>query len=522
MNFNSFNRGLALSVAALALTAGASVAAERSSIFGGGSTLSEKVDRQVMDCLGTPIAGEANVASCTTPSHDGFEYYYAGIGSGTGLSSLLAEAAQAHSLDGGITSTDANQTTYPYPHWDLSGSDAPLDSLPTPTSALMYLDQYNASATKTNRGAVWQFPIGATSMTIPVNSGSSTVSGQAYLTLPASASGVPNAVQLDMNQLCYIWTGYDAKGVKVTGAYDWTNPLLQLGVTKGKSAKVIDNPAYTKYFVNGGSTTMPIFPVHRSDGSGSTFILTSFLKANCKGYATAGYGTPTNSALVFPANNPGGVAYSTSNGNLVSGSSAMTAAVNANLGAVGYVTPDQVQPINATGPIAAQIATLQSKAPSFAYVYPTSANVNLAVAATTPPVANKKPTDWGAKLNAKYFKKANNSTGYPITSLTWLMGYQCYVNDTTSGNVATAITNFASFLWATDASNGNAPTQADNIITANGLVPLPDTYKTSILGTIVTGSTKFAITPVVTTYSDKKGNGGPKACTGWNTDTNRL
>ncbi len=84
MNFNSFNRGLALSVAALALTAGASFAAERTSIYGGGSTLSEKIDRQVLDCLGTPVAGEANVTSCTTPSHDGFEYYYAGIGSGTG------------------------------------------------------------------------------------------------------------------------------------------------------------------------------------------------------------------------------------------------------------------------------------------------------------------------------------------------------------------------------------------------------------------------------------------------------
>jgi ABC-type phosphate transport system substrate-binding protein len=490
-------------------------------IFGGGSVFAEKIGRAILDCAGTPIGGEAQNKACTKPAADGYEFYYAGVDSATGIAGLMAETAQAHTLDTGIVSTDSNHPSYPYPHWHFTISETPLDSLTEPSGKVTDLKIWAKSPGRHFRGQLWQYPIGAFGLALAFNPG---VSGKSPISLTLKTSkvtGVAGELDLDRNQTCFIWTGTNAKGKPVAGKYDWSNPLLLDGVTKVTKKKTLieDNPAYAGIAPSGSA--LAIQPVVRTDFAGSTFVLTAWLKKNCKGYGAAGYGLPTSDPAVFPAKNPGGKPWLTA-----ATSNAMASAVAGTVGAIGYVTPDKVAPLASSGPLAAFVATEGSKPSEFTYLYPTEANVEASIGILPAPAADKSGTAWGAKLNEDYFKKKENGTGYPLVSLTWLMGYQCYVNDTTSGEIETGIENFAKFLWATDGANGDAATQADKILIAAGIVPLSDPFKTSILETMTDGG-KRALVGVPTSYAKlekKKGSGsdGPKACSKWNLDPNRF
>jgi ABC-type phosphate transport system substrate-binding protein len=549
MNFSSFNRGLALTTAALALSTSGAFAATPVNVYAGGSTLSMIIDRAAMDCIGTPIASETtyttvdcNGSTTGAALANGFEYYYAAIGSGGGLANLLAEADGNQALGGNApTAVDGNipNSSRPYPHWHLTFSDAPLDSIPSDSNTTTYLTTYLANL-KTSRGQAWQYPVAATTITVPFNpgipsagsacpgtSGAPAVSlllkNQSVIcsggVMTTTGGGTPTTagtagdLNLTNDQLCYLWTGRDAKGNTPSGTWDWSNPILTQGTFKANKAHTqIDPAAYAGLYPTSASS-LPITLVHRNDGSGSTFIFTSYLDKHCKGYGTAGYGTPTNDPGVFPSTTPGGTSFVTNKG-----SGGMITSVNATVGAVGYVTPDQVAPTPGKTTTAAYLATPSSTYKlGWHFVYSSPATIQLSVAGVQPPAANAGPKKWGAKLNAKYFKKTNNPNGYPITSLTWMMGYQCYVEDTVNGEIETAVSDYLTAFYKTDSSNGSSATVFDNIITSQGMLPLPDTYKAAINATFAGGG-KYSLVGVPTTYADtsKKNATGPKQCKLWN------
>ncbi|MGP8077108.1 MAG: phosphate ABC transporter substrate-binding protein PstS [Thermoplasmata archaeon] len=205
--------------------------------------------------------------------------------------------------------------------------------------------------------------------------------GSGFLTIPESAGGVvpiynlPGIGQLDFNGsvLADIFDG------SIT---NWNNTPLQTL-----------NPHVTLPDVT-------ITPVHRSDGSGTTFIFTSFLTADNKVWAhTYGKGTawPTNiSGEIGEGHNSGVSAY-----------------VVENADTVGYV--DLNYALNAGSGIG--IGEVQN--PKGNFIYATVANTASALADSNVVLPSGTSSWYDVSL-----LNAPGANDYPITSLTYVIVYQ--------------------------------------------------------------------------------------------------
>ncbi|MGN7743772.1 substrate-binding domain-containing protein [Pseudomonas sp. 22526] len=223
-------------------------------------------------------------------------------------------------------------------------------------------DAYNTSTDKGRAtfGPLIQIPAEATSVTVPYN-----VAGKTTLNLTSA-------------QLADIFSG------KIK---NW-NEIVFAGVA---------------------GPNLPIKVVYRTDGSGTTEIFTTHLKAVKSTSVPAASNSFATAVGFNPATNaPAGSTYIG-----VSGSGAVATAVANNDGAIGYVSPDFAEFNNA-----AKVATVNG-------FLPTQVNVQITLDTALPPTnpASGKnpanPLDWVPTF-------PNPSTGYPIVGYTNLIFSQCY------------------------------------------------------------------------------------------------
>lgn len=180
-----------------------------------------------------------------------------------------------------------------------------------------------------------------------------------------------------------------------------------------------------------------IIPVHRTDGSGDTFIFSQYLAFSTPSWSSSiGYGT----TISWPAVQ-GGLG--------AEGNPGMVNAAKGNPYSIAYIG---ISFKNATSSASLGEAMLQNKAGKF--VLATPETVSAAVAATS----NKTPTDERVSL---IFAEGDNS--YPIINYE----YAIVKAQQPAPEMATAVREFLE--WAIKPDGGNAAKYMDAV----GFVPLP-------------------------------------------------
>jgi ABC-type phosphate transport system substrate-binding protein len=470
---NALKAALSLSVAAVALNAGAAHASN-TFIFGGGSTLAYELYDTAGQCVGVQnptetssasyydVGNAQTVAGCTTPINGAYEYLFTGAGSGQALQAFTNNnpAAQTSSKYNATDSTNG-VSSLPYPSFQLAFSDAPLDTPDTvdfPFSATVtpanFTQTYTTNVTA-KRGAAWEIPTTATSVALGYDLPSATFGSGFYGTTAATAtvyngtatapinSTVVNQLDLSVDMVCYIWTGYDSKGALISGtstngatsttpptsAGSWSDAIFYGTKSTAKTPKPT---SFDSNLVQSSVAGLPIKPYHRSDASGTTYLFTLWLKNNCKGYAAAGYSTPAVQ-VTWP---------SWISSYIASGTGAMGTTLATTAGAIGYISTDTivpaVTPASGKGPVAAFLVipkTKAAKATQASFLYPNPVNTAAAESGVSLPTSLTL-TKWGTILNKKFFKNAAKTSGYPITGLTYVMGYSCYNNATSDNTLA--------------------------------------------------------------------------------------
>lgn len=241
--------------------------------------------------------------------------------------------------------------------------------------------------------------------------------------------------------------------------------------------------------------------VHRFDGSGTTFLLTNALQAQCR--AVTGPNSETDPTIVsyqfpwgdqsacpalprgantvvwpdqFPtvcgsANSaPAGSVFTNSGSN---GSQSLVNTVVATAGAIGYVSPDFAKPANPTGPITANLQNewdVSTNASSTrAFVAPTVAATEAAMSSVTPvfdSTSRGNPLAWSLQ---GVVPNPTLSTAYPIAGFSWVLMYQCY---NSGNNVPVQLNSFLYSLYA----GGNLGA----IITSNGFSTVPNVWVSQV------------------------------------------
>ncbi len=473
-------------------------------IYSGGSTLASKVYRQLFDCWGLP-ANTSIIAvspSCTTPTGNvgGFsvQILYAPVGSGAGKRAFENHDGSTSTSTGLGTPSASNTIPYTstllpafgYPNLHFAGSDDVLSQTD--------VTNYNGLGDPVKFGAILQLPAFATTVAIPFNGKDGT--GAALSISNAPPAGGSSGLNLSRQAVCGIFSGHITK---------WNNPILTA--------------------LNGGTAlgTGTITVVHRSDGSGTTFLTTNALVAQCAGvvgpnsetdpsialysfnYTDRGVSTAqcNNAIPVEGANtinwpdlvndqcsqpiasrNPGGGTYASA-----SGSGGVVNLVTSTNGAITYVSPDFVQPIVSTG---LKTANLQSQYDvdnnTGLFQPPTAAGAATAMSAANPtfdPTSAVGPINWSRQ---GVVPNPLLPSSYPIAGFTWLDFYQCYK---AADQTYTPIFQYLVYHY-TDAS-------AQNILRSNGFSPIPSAWL-NFVGYLLTAS------------SNPMGNGGGGACTGHN------
>ena len=202
-----------------------------------------------------------------------------------------------------------------------------------------------------------------------------------------------------------------------------------------------DNSAITS--INPGATQYlqhkAIIPIHRSDGSGDTFLFTSYLSSTSQSWnSTVGFATSVN----WPSN----PAAQGANGN-----TGMVTAVETNPWSLAYIG---VSYLNSTlhQPTPLGYAYLQNRAGNFVNI--SIANIQAAAAAMVP----QTPAD--ERISMIYAPGANS---YPIINYEYVMVAQ---NQTAPGM---ALTLRTLLTWVIDSNHGNSPQFLDAV----SFIPLP-------------------------------------------------
>jgi ABC-type phosphate transport system substrate-binding protein len=418
-------------------------------IYGGGGQNHTPLLRAWGDCAGTPVTGQTLDVNCTNAGvYSAYEYLWAGVNAGQGITSFLNESAPSASVVPSVSpyQDTARGFTYPYAKWHITNSDAPLDTLSTVTTGITALKDYQNTVLQDGftdqkkRGAPWQYPFAVTPIDVIFNK---TNFDNLQLT-PAPTDGEEVKLQLSRDAICFIYTKHTAKGAVVSGAYDWSNPIFKVGNNNALLLK--------------GSETLPIVAYHRPDAAGQTYVFALYLQKTCKSYASEGYSTPavtiTWPSYVLPAPQ--------------SGSGGIVKSVNAQAGAIAYVGPSYAEPVlqPGTGVSTAPSAYVQTNFSTTQYVAPSGAAVQASMADIAPPNSATAVGGWGASLDQKFFK-ASASGGYPIVGLAYLIGYQCYADAAT----VTGIQDLVRF-YTQPPTGGSTSTEADLMLAEKGFVSL--------------------------------------------------
>ena len=414
----------AASAAALACLSSANCfAASQATITGGGSTLAQ------YDYIAEFSLYNSNTTGATFGT-----YYESGSGAGQNgllLDDLTCDINKVNGNNGGNCSGPAGA---PGNTVDYGASDATLSS--SQISAYSTYQYGQAAA-----GNLIQLPSMGVGISIPVQNSAITQDGQLILS--------------DAD-LCGVFSG------KITN-------FNQLSVNKGETKP----------------TAGTITVVYRSDGSGTSFLLTNHLSAVCNSDSNITFTATTTFASLFPNSTP------PSNFIGEKGSSGVAGELATLTSAIGYLSPDftQVDP-NSGAPnhnlVVASV--LNGKVAEL----PTTKNITTALARPvmgqnlTPPM-NK--TDGANPAN--YVPLIQTvSAGYPIVGYTTFDFVQCYADPT----VASGIINFMQDHYTVS--------QYLTIENNNGFVAIANS-----------GASKFLTIIRQHILSNSKNNNGP-----WNDD----
>ncbi|VWD37580.1 phosphate ABC transporter substrate-binding protein [Burkholderia lata] len=387
---------------------GATAAMASPNVQGGGSSL-------VAPTIGA-IGNTATEIGLFGTSEGSFTYF--SVGSGAGQNAFLNN--QPTYFGSTVTGTV-----------HFANSDAALSTA--------QLTSYKAGLGATN-GPLIQIPYIVTPITVPVVNGPAVTS----TTTPQTTPGQAHSIALNDNDLCGIFSG------KLT---DWNQVI---------------NPqtgsAYT-------TTSSPIKVVYRSDGSGTTELLTRHLAAVCSSANTA-TGVTFVDSLTFTASFPGGVP---ANFTPASGSggvrSQLVSYQSAGTPAVAYLSPDytntflapQSTVVTSASAFQLPVASLVN-ATNGVYYAPTYANATTALSTATVPSSQAR-----AANQANWVPNVGNpGSGYPVSGTSQIILSQCYADS----SVKTAVHDFlnAHFTNASFAS----------IVHGNGFDTVSSNFQTAI------------------------------------------
>jgi len=379
---------------AASLTVTQAVAAQSvTPVYGAGASFPSLVYRGLFDCYGVPVVGIPNrcdpgtgayaaayPTSGTSPINPDVQFLYASIGSGAGLDAFVNGTAPTANPSSNPPATSALFPTYPYPTVDFGASDSVLSSSRNTT--------YDASQAA-KRGPRLEVPIIAGPVALPYQSGGN------FRSLGT------NGLRLSRNTYCGILTG------NIT---NWNNSLI----TTDNGTTVL----------RAGVTSLPITVYRRSDGSGTTEILSRHLDTVCvaPGFDwTGGVGTTVAWTASFVG---------------ASGSSNLVAGVSATAGGIGYANLSFVAPIAPGG-----LPTARLRNQAGQYITPSAQSTfDATELAPTPPA--------GTRVWAPLIPNPTGTTAYPIIGFTFINFYSCYSDP----EVVAALRPSTTSLTAADAS----------------------------------------------------------------------
>ncbi|QKQ77039.1 substrate-binding domain-containing protein [Nostoc sp. TCL240-02] len=215
---------------------------------------------------------------------------------------------------------------------------------------------------------------------------------------------------------------------------------------------------------NGGAiiaVNKPLIFVRRSDDSGTTFALSSHLKAAFGATWNRGVGKKSIGAAVIPNPLPADTVVWPANFQFASGGGGVATKIKATAGAIGYV--DSATRLANSLPA----AVLRNKSGNYAAISSTTI-LNAFVGATD--------QDTNARRIKLVVTDPAATNAYPIVTASYLLFYDKYA----SASIATGIKGFIN--WALGVPPVPAPadvtTNPNSIAIARGYAPLPDTIKT--------------------------------------------
>jgi ABC-type phosphate transport system substrate-binding protein len=500
--------------AAVALSIGFAAQASTDILYAGGGTLAEHIYRDLYSAYGNNSSGQlcagltsdpASAYNCPTTSFNpNVSVLYVGVGSGNGLSAIVADSPATlttgsrvpdpipvvgSTLTGSYFGTGVGSSWTPalspaYPKLSFIGSDNILSSAQVSSIASLGF------------GPAIQIPGIATAVSIPFTP------TPGWNPKGKTITGASSNVQLSTNTICGIFTG------KIT---DWSDSHI-----KADNANVQ---------LGSGKIT----PVWRSDSSGTTFLFTNALLNQC--------GSTTNNLhkSTFPVpdkwltdnsitNTPGTTSFLSgtkffinvnSAGDLpsnfyvggASGSSGLQLAVDKTVGAIGYLSPDFVKPV-ASGndsngnpvPAGANIQTYYTFANAKTAVYePVTVNTTAAIVNTlTPPSFSGSPAPAANALNwgtAGINPTPTSTVAYPFGGFTWIDLYSCYASAADVAALVGPTTGTAglfTWIYANGSLNNNTPL---NIEEKDGFSPIPSAWLTAVNKLLLTNTPTKIGTP---------------------------
>jgi ABC-type phosphate transport system substrate-binding protein len=239
-------------------------------------------------------------------------------------------------------------------------------------------------------------------------------------------------------------------GTSVTIPYKKAG-VTNLNLTSAQLCQVFSGQVTTWGALLGTTDANPIRVVYRSGSSGTTEILSRHLNSQCSAQFTTNSTFTTANTGAEPAN---WIA--------VDSSATMASTVAATEGAIGYVSPDAVNP--ASNAVVARVNGL----------LPTVGNVTTALGGIAPPTgaARSNPANWAPVL-------ANPTSGYSLVAYTFLEVGQCY----SDAKVTTDLRSFLTKHYAASAAANN-----DSLIASHDFIPLTAAWKNAIRGAFLTSN----------------------------------
>jgi ABC-type phosphate transport system substrate-binding protein len=450
---------------------GAAQPAHAQIAFGAGATFPAVVYRGLFDCLYSQAQGssgkpgpQAIMNGCPGFNSSGFGglVLYAPVGSGSGKTALRTNAP-AGTPSGNVPYTDAGWGVTEYSHYvnvQFAGSDDVINA-----ADMAAWNTGGANSPQTKFGNLIQIP--SLSGPVGIGFGGTDGTGAPLTIVNSTPAGGSSGLNLSRNAVCGIFSGHITR---------WDNKVLKA--------------------LNGNTVlgTGNITVVHRSDGSGTTFLLSNALAAQCQfEFGENSETDPTIVSWAFPWTDRAASAcpYPVANGaNLLNwpdllttqcgsaisnpggghfeaaaGSGGVETQVRTQPGRIGYASPDYWLPVKTGGVPAANLQSQWDIAKSTGQFHPpTAAGAKQAMASVTP-VFNAEvditdPLSWSLQ---GVVPNPVLPGAYPISGFTWLLMYQCY--QTKPVNSLTWFREFMNYLYGSN--------DAKTILANNGFSEVP-------------------------------------------------